>query len=315
MQKKIDVSIVIANYNGSGMTKKCIGSIRKYTEKVNYEIILIDDVSRMEDFSRLKSIKNVNLFRNDKNVGELASKNKGIQKSKGKYIIICDNDILIEDNVIRKLFDYMEENPEVGVTGLRLIFQDGSFQQSHGPMFIEPKKLIMNKISRVLHPRSKKLKKIDWISSFGADKSIHYTGHVKGAFCMIRREAIKKVGLMDEQYFVYADELDWQHRMKKAGYDAVHLPFGPVIHFGGATNKSDIAGMMKWESHSLKNSILFCKKHHGTLNSIIYRIAMFFTLLVNIIRFKEKDKRKINGAMMKVLFKKVKNNPIEPRLE
>lgn len=308
-----DVSIIMANYNGADMTKRCIDSIREHTNNLDYEIVLIDDHSKESDYNQVSQIPDVIFSRNENNIGELATKNKGIQISKGKYVLICDNDILLQNNTIKQMFDYMEENPEVGATAPMLVFKDGSFQKSHGPMFIPPLKLLINKITRVFNPKSKKLKEVDWINSAGADRSIHYTGHVKGAFCMVRRETIEKAGLMDEQYIVYADEIDWQYRMQKFGYKSVHLPFGPVIHFGGATNKADIEGLMKWESHSLKNSVLFCKKHYGVFNTCVYRFTMMLTMLANIIRFKDPNKRRVYKAMFRVLFQKVENKPVERR--
>lgn len=316
--KQPDLSIIIANYNRKDLLKGCINFIYKHTKGISYEIILIDDCSTDGSVEFIKkNFPKIKLIVNKTNQGPIVANNKGIQKSKGRYVILYDNDVLLTNNTLKQMVTYMDQNPKVGATGCNLIFKDGSFQKSMGSIFKPPHLIVRDFFLNRLFPNNKITNK--HLETPEAHKEIKKVSYVKGVCCMMKRTMLKEIGLADEQYHMYAEELDWYYRMLKHNWEIVHLPYGPIIHFEGASgirNKENKIAE-KFQIKAFHNSILFYKKNYGLISSLSYRFLMFISLSTKMtFDFLKHNKEEANLKLkfIKTLFQKIPNNPIEPKL-
>jgi len=320
--KQPDLSIIIANYNRKDLVKQSIDSIKKHTKEINYEFIVIDDCSTDDSVEFIKkNIPGINLIVNEKNSGPVVANNNGIKKSKGRYILVLDNDTIFQDNVLKQMVDYMDKNPKVGVTGCKLVYPDGSFQKTCGDVFKPATKIIRDFLLNLLLPWNKITDKNKFNQEF--HNNFNKVEYLCSAVSMMRREAVKKVGLSDEQYHMYADELDWFYRIsKKHNWDIMHLPYGPIIHYGGASGRSNNkeAVAEKYQIKAFHNSILFYKKNYGLMSSLLYRTLMFFSLsgksIISLLKFNKNNlgEAKIKLKLIKMVFTPIKVVPREPAL-
>lgn len=231
----MDVSIVMINYNTFDLTKDAINSIKEYTKDISYEIILIDNLSPDGSGDKLNELfkDNIIYIQSGANLGTSKAFNIGAKKARGKYVLWINTDILIKENFIKKLFDFMEKNPSCGICGGNLVDFKGNPTHS---------------FKRYL-PNAKTIKKekgLLYIKNFNKNnvkKSLEYNytgqplevGYITGADMMIRASLFEEVGYFNERIFMYAEETDFTFRAKKAGYSVYSVPDAIMYHLEGAS--------------------------------------------------------------------------------
>lgn len=267
--KKIDLSIIIINYKTPDLTVACLESIRKYVKNINYEVILIDNNSQDGSVNKFKKLqyKNFDLkvICNSENLGFAKANNQGIKISKAKYILLLNSDTEFTFSFLDKMINYMDDNEDIGISTCALLNKDKTYQVSGGYfpnlanvftwMTIQDLPLI-DKLVKPFHPKKAFTKKhqLDWVT---------------GAFFLIRSEVIKEVGLLDEDYFMYTEEVDFCFRVKKAGWKVLLLPKWSIIHYGGASSVREFAILQ--ETKGVK---LFFKKHYSDWQSLFLRLFL-----------------------------------------
>ena len=239
----MDLSIVIVSFNTRKILKNCLNSIFQNKFKGELEVIVIDNNSL--DGSSLmvkKEFKEVTLVKNKENVGFAKAVNQGIKKSKGNFVLLLNSDIIVKENSLNLLFDFTKDKDDLGILGGRLLNKEGSIQGScyHLPTLW---RTIINSES---------------LLKYAPKEEIPIEVEVViGAVFLIPREIIKKVGLLDERYFIYFEDLDYCRRIKKAGFKAFYLPKAEFIHFHGASGKNIPQKTHQWLVES-------SKIYHGT---------------------------------------------------
>lgn len=226
----MDISIIILNYKSKGDTLSCIKSIKESDFGIlNYEIIVVDNNS--ED--GIKEIlewqySDVKFIGNSKNLGMGAGNNEGIKKAQGKYVIIMNPDTLVFRDTFKQLYDFMEHNPEIGIAGPLQYNPDKTIQNScyrwHSMLtpiyrrtFLGQCKFGKKDLSRFLMKdfNHNAEKKVDWLL---------------GSFLFCRSEALGKVGLFDERFFMYFEDTDFCRRFWQAGWQVIYYPEAKIIH-------------------------------------------------------------------------------------
>lgn len=258
----MDISIVIINYNTLDLTEDCIETIKKYTKGLRYEIILIDNNSSDGSQRKLRELQDVRVIFNRKNTGFIAN-NQGMKIAKGDYILLLNSDTVLTENSLLKMYKFMQKNPDIGIASCALKNSDGSMQGTGGyfptllrvfnwMFFIEDIPFIDSIIKpfHPIHPNSKMYKGTTrYNKSFELD-------WVTGAFFMMRRELLTKVGFIDPEYFMYTEEVDYCYRAKKLGYKVYYTNTTSIIHLGGASSPKEFPILSEY-----KNIQLFYKKH------------------------------------------------------
>ncbi|MBM3205309.1 glycosyltransferase family 2 protein [Candidatus Shapirobacteria bacterium] len=240
---KKDLSIIIINYNTQPLLKRCLESIKKENLK-NFELIVIDNGSTDESTTYLSSLEwpNLKLIKNQKNLGFAKAVNQGIKKSQAEYILLINSDIIVRPKSIEKMVEFAKKHPEVGVVGGRLLNPDGSMQGScfHLPTVGRVMKEFWFKDSSVLS------------KYVPAGETPVEVEAVVGAVFLIPKKVVDQVGLFDERFFMYFEDLDYCRRVKQKGFKVYHYPQSEFIHEHGASGVKLSDQTHQWLAESSK---------------------------------------------------------------
>ena len=270
----IDLSIIIVSYNVSGFLQNCLKSIIAAKIDHVFEIIIVDNNSTDESSSLIRrEFPAITWLQNVKNLGFAAANNQGINQSKGQFILLLNPDTEVSSGAIEALLQVMLDDPSVGACGSKLVNPDGSLQLSCYPF-----PTLGNEIIRLHH-----LEKLFPLTQYPMDqwdKSFTYpVDNIQGASLLLRKSALNEVGLLDESFFVYTEEVDLNYRLKKAGWKNVYVPNSVVVHFGGQSTKQNKTEMFL---ELYKTKIQFFRKHYGATKTTLYKIMLFETSLLRI---------------------------------
>jgi GT2 family glycosyltransferase len=272
----MDVSIIVVNWNTKSLLRDCLISVYEESRDIDFEIIVVDNAST--DGSR-EMIRNdfpkVILIENIKNRGFAAANNQGIAVAKGRYVLLLNSDTIVLDNCIANIVSFADTQPRAGVIGCRVLNSDRTLQPT---CFMFPSILNLLLSSSYLYklfPNNRFFGREQmtwWDANYVREVDI-----VKGCFMLIRREAIEKVGGLDENFFMYAEETDWCYRFRKCGWKVMFAPVGEIIHYGGqSTTQIPVAMIIQLRLSILK----FIKKHYGWPSHVVARflVASFFAV-------------------------------------
>jgi len=222
------LSIIILNYKSKDLVRELLNNIDQLFLPWDYEIIVVDNASYDGIDKIVKNRKRVKFIQSRKNKGFAAGNNFGIKKAQGKYIMICNPDLAIFSDAIQILYQYMEENPIVALAGPRLVNADKSLQYSctHFPDWHLPF------YRRTFLGKTKKGKA--WLDNYFM-KGLNYAHNfyvpaLFGACLVVRSSVLSDVGLFDERYFMYMEDLDWSRRFWEKGYKVAYVGEAEVIH-------------------------------------------------------------------------------------
>lgn len=271
----IDVSIIIVNYNTCRLTENCIKSIYEKTRDISFEVILVDNASKdgsKELFTKDSRILYVYL---DDNIGFGRANNEGLKKAKGRNILFLNSDTLLINNAIKILSDYLDNNYRVGAVGGNLYSNQGVPLHSYrrlSPIAFELNTMLANIPSKIF---------------FGRNEEHNHTERpivvntIVGADLMVKKMILEKLSGFDPRFFMYCEETDLCHRIRKLGYKIVSVPKSKIVHLEGASFSEDrFFERIKMNRKSLN---LYCSLHYGKFYAIIVEKLWRITILSRII--------------------------------
>jgi len=232
----MDLSIIVTHYNTPELLDICLNSIKKTINNIEKEIIVVDSESKERTQELIKEKHSaVKFISFEKNVGYSKIVNAGIKKAKGDYILILNADIIVLESAVAKMLKYIRSHPKAGIVGPQLIDFTGNIQVS---CFSFPS-IGFILARRTFFGRTKTGKKllerfISKESNISAPKEVDW---LQGSAMMIRKEAIEKVGLWNEKFFMYFEDTDWCRRFWQNGYKVVYLPAAKMAHYYHRTSK------------------------------------------------------------------------------
>ncbi len=258
----MDLSIALVNWNNREYLRQCLESIAVARLPFAYEVVVSDNGSTDGSLEMLaERFPNVRIVQNGRNVGVARGNNECIRNSTGRYILILNNDTIVNGESIMAMTRYLDEHPEVGAVGGSILNPDGTLQSSFNNFpRLREELLVVTHLGKALNPLFPSYngtwpepRPVDWISS---------------ASIVVRRTAIEQIGLVDEEYFIYSDETDWQYRLWQAGWQVHYLPKATTIHFGGGSFQPGD------RRHTLvyRGRMLFARKHYDHLYCLVQRI-------------------------------------------
>lgn len=234
----IDLSIIIVSFNAKEFLLNCLESIYKETKEINYEVIVIDNgstdgtVEALTAKSEKRKMKNLRIIANKENLGFAAANNQGIKVAKGRYILLLNQDTVLLEEALQKMLSFMDKYPQIGLAGCQLLNQDKTIQPSAGYFPRLSKIFLMMSFLDDL-PLLRDVLKPYQTRNIKFYTKLRYPDWVQGAFYFLRKEAIDDVGLLNEDYFMYMEDVDYAYRLKKAGWEVVFVPEAKIIHLGG----------------------------------------------------------------------------------
>lgn len=228
----MELSIIVANYRNPELLKVCLDSIKKCTNDVAYELI-VSDCATEEDTEMLmrEHFADLKFFPFRENVGFQAMVRKGIENSVGKYLLILNGDIIVTENSIQKMLQFLQADSSIGMVGPKLLNFNGTLQSScfhfYKPWTILYRRTFLGKFAFAK-------KHLDWFLMNDYDhanpKEVDW---LMGSALMISRDALEKVGLMDTQYFMYMEDVDWCRRFWENDFKVVYFPEASMHHYHG----------------------------------------------------------------------------------
>jgi hypothetical protein len=275
----IDVSIIIVSWNTKDILRDCVTSIYAQTNCIDFEIIVVDNCSSDGTVKMLlNDFPEVIVIANKTNRGFAAANNQGMTIAKGQYYLLLNPDTLILDGAIQKTYAFAEKNRDIGVVGCQVWLDEKNIQQTCFS-FPSISNLIIQKtgLRRVFH-NSFIFGRVNY--GWWDRKSQMDVDVVSGMYMLVRLEAVKQVGLMDESYFVYAEETDWCFRFRAAGWRCVFTPMARIVHLDGG-NKSTDQASIKMFVQLQKSHLIFYRKQRGLVSWFIAKTIYTSTMFVN----------------------------------
>jgi GT2 family glycosyltransferase len=257
----IDVSIVIVSWNTRDILRGCLRSIFEQTRETSFEVFVVDNNSHDSSAEMVRDeFPAVRLIANVQNRGFAAGCNQGMREASGRYTLLLNPDTIVLDDAISRCVRYADLHADVGVVGCQVLEDDSRIQRT-GFSFPSPSNMFLglSGLSRAF-PRSRLFGRPQL--SWWARDSEQDLDVVSGMFMLVRREAIAHVGLMDESYFVYAEEADWCYRFAKAGWRRVFTPCARIIHLDGG-DKSTSQISIKMFVQLQKSLMIYYRKNLG----------------------------------------------------
>jgi len=279
----MELSVIIVNYNVKHFLEQCLHSVQKASKNLDVEIFVVDNnsVDGSPQLVRDKFPK-VQLVENKQNVGFSKANNQAIRQAKGKYILLLNPDTVVEEDTFRKIISFMDENPDAGGLGVKMIDGKGNFlpESKRGlptPWVAFSKIFGLSK----LFPKSKKFGK--YHLSYLDENEIHEVDVLAGAFMLLRKEALEKVGLLDETFFMYGEDIDLSYRITQGGYKNYYFPETTIIHYKGESTKK---GSLNYVKVFYKAMVIFAQKHfsggRASIFSVLIHLAIYFRAFLSI---------------------------------
>ncbi len=271
------LSIVIVNYNVKHFLEQCLHAAIKAAKGIDSEIFVVDNNS-VDGSTQLirEKFKEVIFIENHKNVGFSKANNQAIKKAKGKYILLLNPDTVVEEDTFLKVLAFMNDHPDAGGLGVKMIDGKGNFLPESKRGLPTPWVAFykMFGISK-LFPKSKKFGK--YHLSYLDENKTHEVDVLAGAFMLLRKEALDKVGLLDETFFMYGEDIDLSYRITQGGYKNYYFPETTIIHYKGESTKK---GSLNYVKVFYNAMIIFARKHFSgggaTLLSLLIHLAIYF---------------------------------------
>jgi len=261
----MDITVIIVSWNVKDFLRRCLESIYRFARDIEFEVFVVDNNSSDGSGAMVKAeFPQVNLIANKENYGFSKANNQALIRSRGRYILFLNPDTELVDNSLKAMAGFMETHPDASAMGCRLIYPDGSLQSScrHFPSFFTD--LMENLWLEWIFPRNPFFNYYhmgSWRHDTVRSVDVPY-----GACLLVRRNTIEDVGLMDERFFMYYDEIDLCYRIKKRGGKIYFTPDIKVLH---RLNRSSSQVPSETGRYKYRSKLLYFEKHYGRLAVVV----------------------------------------------
>jgi len=270
-----DLSVIIVNWNVRLLLERCLQSVTASAQhgELTCEVVVVDNASTDGSPEMVQRLfPAVQLISSGANLGFTRANNLGATRASGRYLLFLNPDTEVVSDALAAMVAYMDQHPDVGLLGPKLLFPDGRVQPSRrrfptlATAFLEstvvqqwlPQNRALDRY--YVHDRSDDIEQdVDW---------------VVGACMLIRRQAWEQVGPLDERFFMYSEELDWCRRLKSAGWRVVYLPSASVVHHEGQSSAQVVPARHIYFQSS---KVLYFRKHHGAWAGGCLRVFLLGT--------------------------------------
>ena len=283
------LSVIIVNYNVKYFLEQALISVRNASKGLAVEVFVVDNDSADDSVAMVQDkFPEVHLLANEKNVGFSVANNQAIRLARGEYVLLLNPDTIVEENTFSNCIDFMDKRPDVGALGVKMIDGSGQFlpESKRGlpsPFVAFSKMFGLSK----LFPKSKIFN--HYHLGYLDKNETNEVEVLAGAFMFIRKSVLDEIGLLDETFFMYGEDIDLSYRIVQAGYKNYYLANARIIHYKGESTKK---GSLNYIRVFYNAMIIFAKKHFQGEKAWIYivllKLAIYFhatiTLLSNWIR-------------------------------
>jgi O-antigen biosynthesis protein len=281
----MDISIVVVNYNVKHFLEQCLHSVFKALKNYHAEVFVVDNNSVDGSCQMVREkFPKVQIIENKVNLGFSKANNQAIKISKGKYILLLNPDTFLQEDTLERCIEFCNKTTDAGGLGVKMIDGGGRFLPESKRSLPTPA-VAFYKIFGLaaVFPKSKIFGK--YHLGYLSNDKIHKVEVLAGAFMLLRKEVLDKIGLLDESFFMYGEDIDLSYRIIQSGYSNYYFPETTIVHYKGeSTKKSSINYVMVF----YKAMIIFAHKHFTKKNAKIYslliNLAIYFRAFLGIIR-------------------------------
>lgn len=271
------LSIIIVNYNVEHFLEQCLHSVFKALLNIASEVIVVDNSSVDGSVSMVqKKFPQVKLILNEKNAGFSAANNQGIKESKGEYALLLNPDTVVQEDTFEKTIKFMDAHTEAGGLGVMMLDGKGNFLPESKRGLPTPSVAFYKVFGfSALFPGSETFGK--YHLGFLDKNKTHEVDVLAGAFMLIRKSVLDKIGLLDETFFMYGEDIDLSYRITLAGYKNYYFPETRIIHYKGeSTKKSSVNYVLVFYNAMA----IFAKKHFAKDQAKLFSVLIYFAIAI-----------------------------------
>jgi len=276
----VELSVIIVNYNVKEFLENALIAIRKAISSltaskpgIEGEIFVVDNASDDGSVELVQSkFPDVHLIVNKENLGFAKANNLALKRSRGKYILLINPDTVVQEDTFRAMIDFFERNPDVGMAGCKILNPDGTLQLNSRRSFPTPWVAFSKMMGlSALFPHTKLFGQYN-LTYLSPDESYEVDA-LSGSFMMFRREVYEQIGGLDEDFFMYGEDLDWCYRVQQAGWKNYYVPATQIIHYKGESTKRSNLDEIRTFYQAMH---LFVRKHFNKsfLVELLLRIGI-----------------------------------------
>lgn len=272
----IDVSVIIVNWNTKALLLACVESVYRSTRESSIEIIVVDNASTDGSMDALReSFPEVRIIVNPENFGFAKANNIGMKIARGAYVCLINSDVKALEGVLDKMWAYMESHHEIGAIAPKTFCGDMEIQKNCREFptlrntFCE-EFFLVKMFPKVAIFRGRDLIRCDYDTVMEIEV-------LAGCFLMVRKEVIAQIGLLDERFFFYSEDVDWCKRIYDAGWKLVHYPEAEAIHYG---HGSSSGAPIRFQVEMLKANWKYWKKHKSVPECVLFWLIKFLGTLL-----------------------------------
>lgn len=274
---RLQLSIVIVNYNVKHFLEQCLYSVFKALKNIEAEVFVVDNNSVDGSVALIQQkFPQVHLIVNRVNTGFSKANNQAIRLAQGKYVLLLNPDTVVQEDTFEKTLAFMESHPDAGGLGIKMLDGLGNFLPESKRGLPTPN-VAFYKIFGLskLFPGSKKFGQYH-LTYLDKEKT-HQVDILSGAFMLMRKEALDKVGLLDETFFMYGEDIDLSYRITQGGYKNYYFAESSIIHYKGeSTKKSSVNYVLVF----YKAMAIFAKKHFSKNHARAFHFLIYFAIYV-----------------------------------
>lgn len=292
------LTVIIVNYNVKYYVEQCLDSLAKALEEIESEIFVVDNHSRDDSVRYLRQrYRKINIIDCNHNLGFARANNIAYMQSSGEYVLLLNPDTFVAEDTIKNALDFMDSHPDAGGVGVKMHNADGTLANESRRGLPTPMTSFYKMCGLCARfPKSRRFGRyymsyLDWDTPERIEV-------VSGAFFLLRRAAIEKVGCLDEDFFMYGEDIDLSYRLLKGGYENWYLPY-PILHYKGESTHKTSFGYVHVFYQAM---LIFFRKHYGHLGFWItfpIKTAIYFRALMALLQMVPHNIRKSLGFVNK----------------
>ncbi len=279
------LSVIIVNYNVKHFLEQCLNSVRKAAKHLEMEIWVVDNNSVDQSVEMVEEkFPEVLLIANKENTGFSVANNQAIKQSKGEYVLLLNPDTVVEEFTFKKVVDFMDAHDDAGGLGVKMLDGNGNFLPESKRGLPTPA-VAFYKIFGLstLFPKSKTFGR--YHLGFMDKEKTHSVDILSGAFMLMRKTTLDKVGLLDETFFMYGEDIDLSYRIIKGGYKNYYFPETRIIHYKGESTKKSSVNYVYTFYNAM---VIFARKHfslkYAKLFSILIHLAIYLRASLSLLK-------------------------------
>ncbi|MGB1248165.1 MAG: glycosyltransferase family 2 protein [Chitinophagales bacterium] len=271
------LSIIIVNYNVRYFLEQALRSVEKAITNIDAEVFVVDNASADRSVEMVEEkFSWVKVIANKDNTGFSVANNQAIRQSTGKYTLLLNPDTVVEEDTFEKCIAFMEANPDAGGLGVKMIDGTGKFLPESKRALPTPSVAFFKAFGlSSIFPKSKVFAK--YHLGYLDENENHEVEILAGAFMLMRKDVLDEIGLLDETFFMYGEDIDLSYRITKAGYKNYYLADTRIIHYKGESTKK---GSLNYVKVFYEAMLIFAKKHFSTSQVRVYSVAIYLAIFV-----------------------------------